>query len=200
MNFDNFIDSSHNFLEPLLKEFTSAKLIGKNDIIDHICYKPKLFSEYEVLKKLIINANNQLLSEVIINGRPIATYKLKTAINRSGFTIDYLELAAPKLGHHKESAWDHIEVVVKSTLKEFRSKNSHHKWNSSNIDSKLNPDISLKLASGIVKFHTSPLSKIINTEKILSRNKNKDKAIFFDLDGTITVSYTHLTLPTICSV
>jgi len=185
MTYDKFISGSEAFLEPLIAELMHSKLVSKESFIDHVCYKPETFSEYESLKAIISNAGNKLASEVMINGRPIATYKLNIPITANSYKINCLELASPKLGKPKASLWDHIEVVIKPSLEDFISSFPKLNWITSNAKSIVNPEISLKLKTGTVKFHNKSLLNVIKTEGLISLEKNKNKAIFFDLDGTI---------------
>ncbi len=187
-SFESFIGGSKLFLKTFIPELIDKGLLNDSSLIDHICYKPKEFEEYESLKSIILNAGNTLASEVLINGRPIASFKLKDPIVIGDYTIDCLELPAPKEVGESHSRWDHIEVVIDSDLNEFMAARPAIAWKTSNLNAKINADVSVKLKHGVVKFHNDSLLNIIKEEKKASAAKNSNKAIFFDLDGTLISS------------
>jgi phosphoglycolate phosphatase-like HAD superfamily hydrolase/predicted metalloenzyme YecM len=157
--------------------------------IDHLCYKPSTLTLYENYKQQLQQYSLLLLlTETMINGRPIATYKLHEPIQVGHFHIPLFELPAPKL-HGDQSTYDHydhIEIVVhQESLQDLHKRFSHLEWNLSNKDKIINPDITLRLKSGLVKFHPSSLEEVIKKEILSFHQKNRSRAVVFDLDGTL---------------
>jgi predicted metalloenzyme YecM len=164
MNLNSILGDPEAFVKSLIAELGQVGIdIGKNTI-DHLCYKPETYAEYEKLK-MELEKVGELLAEAIINKRPIATYELFTPLIINGFAIPLIELAAPKPGVIKKSHFEHFEVVLKDeSLIEFKQKHRALDWDSSKIQDIYNPDITVKLNSGLVKFHPESLKVVIARE------------------------------------
>jgi predicted metalloenzyme YecM len=164
MNLNSILGDPEPFVKSLIAELRQVGIdIGKNTI-DHICYKPEIYAEYEKLKRDLGNIG-ELLAEAMINKRPIATYELTTPLLINGYVIPLIELAAPKPGVVKKSHYEHFEVVLKDeSLIEFKRRYHALDWDTSKIQDVYNPDITVKLKSGLVKFHPESLKTVIVRE------------------------------------
>jgi predicted metalloenzyme YecM/phosphoglycolate phosphatase-like HAD superfamily hydrolase len=177
-----------NFVEPLEAELAKLGLDGAYSSIDHVCYRVADLGTYEFLKREVQSVAS-LLSEAFFNGRPIAAYRLHQKVNlSSGRTIDVLELPAPKPGVSYKNGFEHIEVVTNDSLESFKTAFDHHPFFLHNFAAKINRDISLKLPSGLVKFHENSLANIISGEQAQAQTRKGRRVAIFDFDDTLFAS------------
>ena len=156
-----------NFVTTLARELSAKGIDIKPYEIDHLCYRVANLDRYET-KKTELAQLGYLLSEAQVNGRPIATYKLKKPLKWShGKYISLVELPAPKPGKNYSEGLEHFEVEVAQPLKSFMALHHTIVFETHNIDNPINPDISLQLASGTVKFHPESLEEVIRKESLL---------------------------------
>ncbi len=153
------------FLRDLLKDLSNTNIKIDNKLIDHICYKVSSLDEYEKSKSFL-NSLGTKITELNVNGRPIATYKLYEPLEIYDFKIPLFELPAPKSGLNIESCYDHIEIVIGDNgFAKLLNENPELNWKTKCQHLEINPDISIKLKSGIVKFHPTSLEKVIEEEQ-----------------------------------
>lgn len=127
-----------------------------------------------------------LLSEAFINGRPIASYKLKQAIDLGdGHAVSVIELPAPKPGSAYAEGFEHIEVVTRQSLAEFIQAQTGLPLDLRNAKAKINADVSLRLPSGLVKFHETSLEAVIAAEVAALRRAEHRPLAVLDLDDTL---------------
>ena len=87
-----------DFIKPLWSELESLELLKVVEACDHICYRVSTYERYEECKKMLLSCSD-LLTETLVNGRPIATYKLREPVCISdSLQIPLIELPAPKAG------------------------------------------------------------------------------------------------------
>jgi len=138
--------------------------------IDHICYRVAGRARYRELKNWLL-AENELLVESLVNGRPIATYRMNQPFRFGDRKIPLLELPMPKPGSPYPEGWEHAEFVTDRTLADFEH------WlisdlgiypddiDRSGLGKELNADLRLRLEGGIsVKFHEQSLADVIRIE------------------------------------
>ncbi len=165
MNLIKLLGDPTDFVLKILRELKDLEIHLDRNAIDHLCFKPETFEEYQDLK-IKINNEGQLLSEAIINKRPISTFELHQPYIIDDYPIPLLELAAPKPLQNKKSHFEHFEVVTNDwNLRSFYQKFQGLNWDLSKIDDKVNPDITLHLKNGLVKFHPTSLKDVIEKEK-----------------------------------
>lgn len=139
------------------------------------------YSNYLSAKRYFETIGATLESEAIIpmtpTGRPIAIYKLPSAIETRGGKVEYVEIPAPRFGVEEKDRLDHIEIVLKEgeTLASFIEKNRAilSQYSTQNLDeiakneeSSVNPDVGLVLDEGIVvKFHTKDIGYVVKFEQ-----------------------------------
>ena len=93
-----------------LRDYCAAS--GKPYEIDHLCYRVANLDRYET-KKTELAQLGYLLSEAQVNGRPIATYKLKKPLEWShGKYISLVELPAPKPGKNYSEGLEHFDGLL----------------------------------------------------------------------------------------
>ncbi|MEM7575617.1 MAG: VOC family protein [Bacteroidota bacterium] len=150
-----------SFLDQIFKSCTSAGLPLADYPLDHICYRVATTDRYQQLKTQLLSSN-ELLAETLINGRPIATFRLKTPLRYQDRQIELLELPSPKPGSPYAEGYEHVEFVVgqhpKAWMKQYPSIN----WEVKDLRKSINPDVRLRIGEGVsVKFHEFPLDYVI---------------------------------------
>jgi HAD superfamily hydrolase (TIGR01549 family) len=149
---------------------------------DHICFRVQSQAEYMHFKQFL-GENSLLLTEEIVNGRPICTYRFEVPFKFQNKSIYLLELPSPKLNNKYQTGFEHIEFVTKDSFEKI-------KFQYTDFDFKLggnavvNPELSLALSDNVqIKFHHSSLDRVIELEKA------SIKDVVFDMDGTLATSH-----------
>ena len=156
--------------------------------VDHVCYRVASLESYEMWKSLLA-PYGEILSEAMVNGRPIATLKFADPIVVSdSVAIALLELPAPKPTIAYDEGFEHIECVVEQDLSAFQRQFASLNFHTGNIDAAINADICFKLSGSVVKFHNQCLSEIIQQEKDQIARKTHRNIVLFDFDDTLVDS------------
>ncbi len=135
--------------------------------MDHFCLRVENTEQY-VFYKSEAEYVGVLLSEAIIGGRPIASYKLNDEIVIGAKRISCMEIPSPKEGAPYALGLEHVECVIAEALTIFIQRYPHLKFDTRALKKPINPEITLKLASGkTVKFHNQSLEQVIEIEKKL---------------------------------
>lgn len=179
------------FALPLIKNLEQQGLLSPQLSIDHACYRVEDLETYEAHKRALCQVAD-LLSEAYINGRPIATFRLHhPLLPDPAYPISLIELPAPKDSSRYAEGFEHLEVVVPDSLGNWISKFPHLRFDTSNIQHVLNPDVSLEILIGNkknkVKFHNQSLAKVIHQEKNYLMLR-PPRLAFFDFDDTLCSS------------
>ena len=129
--------------------------------LDHICYRVETIDRYKELKEALLD-HTQLLNETIINGRPIASYRLKEPFHYKNRVIDCLELPSPKPGSFYPEGYEHVEFVIQDSFEDFMKRFPQATFTTKGLQKKINADISIKFEENLaVKFHHHPLRYVI---------------------------------------
>ncbi|MEX0425704.1 VOC family protein [Providencia rettgeri] len=120
----------------------------------------------------------QLLSDNIINGRPICLYELSEPLNIAGQDVFIIELPFPKDKIYSKESWEHIEMVIDVEPNQLETaalqllpeplpqgysiKMSQPKGQQERLP---NPTLAVSNGEITVKYHPFPLKKIIESEK-----------------------------------
>lgn len=156
---------AHSFLVKLFALLEEKKIEIKNYWdIDHLCYRASTTEKYSHLKKDFLKYAT-LMTESIVNGRPISTFKLDKPIHFKQWKIDIIELPAPKPGKTTIDGFEHIEVVVDDSL-QYLSNLYHHLPQDKNGMAKLfNPELEIHLDKNVnIKFHNVSLESVVRLE------------------------------------
>lgn len=161
---NQYYNEASLFLEKLFFELKELNVSHETWDIDHLCFRTESLDHYEKIKTDFALFSD-LLIESPVNGRPIATYKLKKAWNFQSHFIDLIEVPAPKANKIVRPGFEHIEVVYPLSFDEIQNhyptlyfeENTNHK--------KFNPELVANLKCGDIKFHHQSLENIINIEK-----------------------------------
>ena len=156
----------------MLIEVERAGICATSFELDHFRYRVKTTNQYELLKEEIANSYGTLLTELLIGGRPVASFTLDEPIEVNRRTVSVLELPSPKLDRTYTEGYEHIEFVVPNVF-DLVNTYSKQDFDISKLNNSKNPTVSLTLMSGIVKFHETALEDLIYDEK-----KNLSKILY----------------------
>jgi len=176
----DFRKLGESFFENLQEEMKSSGIRMNPLSCDHLCYRVGTSEEYSRMKKELSQIA-VLLTETSVNGRPISTYRLSEPFETSLGPIDLVELPSPKNGQFYETGFEHAEFVIRKSFQSIQRQNPKLQFSQSGSHFS-NPELSLKLASGQIKFHPLPLDRVIEIEKASITD------IVFDFDGTLIES------------
>jgi HAD superfamily hydrolase (TIGR01549 family) len=177
-NFKEFKVTGENFFRDLVSELTRIGIPAIALTSDHLCFRVSTLTEYEVYK-LHLSSHGELLTESLVNGRPISTFRLTNPFQTESHTIELIELPAPKPETSYRSGFEHAEFIIKEAFDHFSARFPMLSFTESGNKS-LNPELCLKLKGGKqAKFHHLNLDRVIEIEKA------EVKDIIFDLDGTL---------------
>ena len=179
MNAADFLNGAQVFLDGVCAELQTKNCLEFAKKIDHLCYRVESWERYEILKA-IAEQHGSLLAESMVNGRPIASYKLHSPLmSLGGAKVSVLEIPAPKPGTSYKQGFEHVEIVANLKLVQ---ENPHLKDRVV-----LDTEIHWKLDTSLVKFHEQSLEDVIKKEQdlVLSKRNSEVKTVIFDLDGTL---------------
>ena len=160
-----FVSDLQKFAHPLIQRMADFGLMRDIKEIDHACYRVESLAQYDFIKNQL-DSIATLLTEAPVNGRPIATFRLSKKISlHHGFSLDVIEIPAPKPGSPYAEGFEHLEAVTAMDLTAFRDRHPKHQWNTANFHAELNREISLRWDVGLIKFHELSLAKIIEFEQ-----------------------------------
>lgn len=80
-------------------------------VIDHLAVRVNSVATAQAWREMLL-AENRLLKESEVNGRPISLIQLQTPLTFCGQAVSIIELPFPKGKIYPEEGWEHIEVVV----------------------------------------------------------------------------------------
>ncbi len=119
----------------------------------------------------------QLLSESVINGRPICLFELRQPITVLDWQIDCVELPYPSHKHYVHEGWEHVELVLPVSPEQLvheaytrlpdplpdgcRTKESHPQGQHERLP---NPTLAVTNGELTIKFHPFSLKEIIKSE------------------------------------
>jgi phosphoglycolate phosphatase-like HAD superfamily hydrolase/predicted metalloenzyme YecM len=176
-----FTEEGEAFAAKLAAELDRLGLDHRRLKSDHICFRVGTTEEYLDYKEYL-SRHAELLVETPINGRPIASFRLKEAIPSVWGPIPVMELPAPKPGKTYSTEFEHCEFVISETFEKFQQR--HPKLNfrvGKNIP--LNSELILETDVGLAKFHHLTLERVIEIEQSAIEH------IIFDFDGTLIDSH-----------
>jgi len=154
---EDFLNKVFNKIK--LKEF----VVEPHWDIDHLCFRVETADEYEAYRDMFSRLGD-LLTEMNVNGRPIATFELHTPIHYKNWLIKLIELPAPKKGKIVKTGFEHLEMVVDVSLEDLSKRYTNLDWDTSGLEKTFNPELELELGSFAIKFHNLSLKSVINFE------------------------------------
>lgn len=128
--------------------------------LDHICYRVNSIDKYEIFKQKL-SKYGLLLTEAIINGRAISTYKLNEPIIFENRKIWCIELPSPKKGTPYQEGYEHVEFVIDLKFDKFMALYPKIKFDTREITKSINPDVTMNYEGFSIKFHHNTLEYVI---------------------------------------
>lgn len=151
------------FLDKVFQGLREKSISVEAYELDHLCYRTSTEDEYRKAKQDMADLG-KLLTEALINGRPIASFLLHEPITYGPRRISVIEIPAPKPGYAYKSGWEHVEFVITESFDEFLHKNSKQVFDRSGLSKAHNPELILGFSDFVVKFHKESLYNIIQRE------------------------------------
>ena len=159
-----FLGDIEGFLSKVFLALKTDGIDVSTYLLDHICYRVETSDRYEQCK-MELSKSGQQLSENMINGRPISTYKLREPIVFEGRAIACVEVPAPKAEHNYPEGLEHVEFVIDCSFDEFMGRYARVRFDISNMNNPRNPDVKIQYHGFCVKFHLSSLEDVICYEQ-----------------------------------
>ncbi|MCC6841349.1 MAG: VOC family protein [Flavobacteriales bacterium] len=159
------LEDPAGFLKVLQERMRQGGLDPRHLQADHLCYRTESLQRYEALREMM-RERNELLGEQVINGRPIATFRLARAYPLLPGAISIVELAAPKAGSPYAEGWEHAEFVVHEDLRAFARRHSRLDWDLGGADKPHGAELRLRFGDCSVKFRRIPLAQAIALERL----------------------------------
>jgi predicted metalloenzyme YecM len=165
MHQSEFYSSAQTFLKDLFQDMGHAHIeLATHWDIDHLCYRAETEGRYAELKDEFA-AFATLLIESEVNGRMIATYKLREPIFHEDWRIDLVELPAPKKGKVTKEGFEHIEIVCDVPFSTLQEKFKQLSMDTKGLGKDYNQELEICLGERNIKFHLSSLESVIELEK-----------------------------------
>lgn len=162
MNWNDLARQAEVFLSSTIEQLRPTGLkLQSHWKIDHLCYRVETLDRYHALQNFFTD-HSRLLAESMIGGRPISTFKIHIPISAAGYSVDLIELPAPKKGKRGTEGFEHFEVVIDQSFEELMSSYPHLNWE---LGTKtFNNELELKLEGRAIKFHHLSLEEVIRIE------------------------------------
>jgi len=152
------------FLDRLFAELDRYDLDVDSLELDHLCYRVNSIEHYEQ-KKSELTRHARLLTEALINNRPIASFELFEPITYKQRKISVIELPAPKHGTTFYEGLEHVEFVITEPFDQFMARYPSLSFETSGMEKRYNPEIQLQFGDIAVKFHHCSLRDVIRAEQ-----------------------------------
>ena len=157
---------SNSFLSKIKELLENHSILVSDFYLDHMCYRVETISQYT---ELISNLDHSglLLSDSIIGGRPISTFKIKGLASYYGQEISVIEIPSPKEKSPYREGFEHVEFVIDCNLEDFVRKYPKVVFDTKNAHKIINPDVRLRSEDNSIsiKFHMKSLEDLIAQEK-----------------------------------
>ncbi len=154
------LSSPDTLLDHIIASTLADGIDLRDYIIDHICYRVPTLLDYERVSK-ILDTLATCLGEIMIAGRPIRTYLLNTPYIYNEWTIECVELPAPKSGSDYKEGWEHAEIATGMHPKEFIRLHPDLAFETGAISKSLNPEVALRYGEYCTKFHEFSLRYVV---------------------------------------
>ncbi len=136
--------------------------------LDHLCYRTETMEEYHRAIKTF-GLLGVSLGEVEVEGRPIAVVRLDEPIVSGGWTVDFLEVAAPKTSSPYPSGLEHAEFVTRGLLTDFEQRHQELPFKRDAMNRTVNPELKFREHGISVKFHQLNIGAVIRIEEALAK-------------------------------
>jgi len=155
------IKLDHNtFLDAFFQKLNKVKIDVSRYEMDHLGYQASSDEDYDQLKQEL-QKEGDFLDENLVGGRRVGLFMLKQPLLYKKYSINALELIAPKEEQVCPSALDHAEFIIDEDFESFTQKYPNLAWDKSKMDQPMFPMVSLKLDDNMqVKFHYKSVFEI----------------------------------------
>ena len=164
MEISKIYKDGNDFLGKLFEQVSNEVKLNRIEI-DHLCYRIKNNESYFKYKEELKEFGELIASE-IISGREISIFKLIKPFEYKDIKVYLLELPSVKEGSPYEDGFEHFEMVIDESFKDFMDDNSQLEFITKDINKPINADIQIKLTKGKVKFHHQSLEEVIKLERM----------------------------------
>jgi len=162
------------FLDRIIHEIIDAGFDMADFVqMDHMCYRASSLEGYESKKQELAEVGT-LLGENQINGRPIATFRLREPVRHGAWRIDCVELPAPKPGVQTDEGLEHVELVLYDDQQTLLKKHAGKQFEMKAANRGVNPEIGFRLPSYGVRFHLLNLPTVVYLENKLGMDDIRD--------------------------
>jgi predicted metalloenzyme YecM len=153
----------NQFLDNLFADLKKENIDVSNFFLDHVCFRTESEADYLRTKEEFFEVG-ELLSETLVGGRLIASFKLQRPFIYHDRLIRVIEVPAPKAGSPYPRGFEHAEFAIPISFHQlFELYPSTHFKRPKNPGA-FNAEVSLKLNQSNVKFHHLPLEAVIAIE------------------------------------
>lgn len=136
-------------------------------LLDHLCYRTETLDEYYAALARFAELGRNI-GEVEVQGRPISAIALDEPLKTGGWTIPFLEVAAPKAGSPYASGLEHAEFVTVRLLEDFEQQHSELAFIRDAMNRAVNPELKYRQNGISVKFHQLSIGSVIKIEERLA--------------------------------
>lgn len=159
------LEQAPTFVRGLLDELARRGIDVSTYPIDHVCCRAGSQGDYVRLCSEFRKSGAALLSETLISGRMISTFRLARSIVVDERKIPLIEIPAPKATQSYATGLEHCEFVVGSDLADFSARHPRENFDTRGLQKTHNPELVLSLGGGrSVKFHPLALDEVIVRE------------------------------------
>lgn len=110
MNYTQLMASLPEFAEKASALADRLGLIRAGLVADHIALRITELADAQWLKEELMG-HGKIISDNVLNGRPIFLFKLHTPIQVGPWAIEVVELPFPD-GKKRKDGWEHVELVL----------------------------------------------------------------------------------------
>ena len=115
------LDNYENFIQKILDKLSELGIDVSCLNMDHIGYQASSDEDYDNLASEF-DAIGERVSENIVGGRRVGIYRLNTPLKHQQYTIEAIELYAPKNGQICLSGLEHAEFILLASFESFLKK------------------------------------------------------------------------------
>ncbi len=154
-DWEGFLDKIFSNLEK-----TGFKLSEFKEL-DHIAYRTESLEGYEMIKGKMVDLSKKY-SDKNFGGRPIMVCFLKEPLRYGNFSIEGIEILAPKENNKHKEGLEHAEFVTKNSLADVMNNHKETLFNLDAYNREENPELIMKFEDCAVKLHAQSLLEVRN--------------------------------------
>lgn len=120
ISYEQLTQSWRVFEAQILALLDTLDLADKALFCDHVALRVNSIASADALQEAFSRLGN-IISDNVINGRPILIIELDTPLTLGQFSIDCVELPYPSDKAYPQEGWEHIELVIESTAEDCQN-------------------------------------------------------------------------------